>query len=183
VITIKKYGGYNIKDLDFLGKGTQGAVYKIDNKTCIKIFNKKGDCAKERLTLEMAQNSPYFPIIYSSGKDYIIREYIEGIELDKYLKSYPLTINISKKILDIYEAIGEVGYKRQDIVLFHIFLTRDGSFKIIDTGRVMKERRTYPKLILMDLKELGCKEEFLNHVKLLRKDLYEKWFKNSKNKK
>jgi predicted Ser/Thr protein kinase len=150
VIIIKNYGGYNIKDLEILGKGTQGSVYKIDNKKCIKIFKKKSDCAKEKVTLEMAQNSKYFPRVYTCGEDYIVREYIEGIELDKYLKHYPLTINISKKILDIYEAIGEVGYKRQDIVLFHILITKEGSFKIIDTGRVMKERRTYPKLILMD---------------------------------
>jgi len=135
---------------------------------------------KEKIALEMAQNNQYFPKIYSSGENYIIREYIEGIELDKYLKHYPLTIIISKKILDIYEAIGEVGYKRQDIVLFHILLTRDGRVKIIDTGRVMKERTTYPRLILMGLKDLGYKEEFLNHVKLLRSDLYEAWLKSSK---
>lgn len=180
MITIKKYGGYNIAELEFLGKGTQGTVYKIDNKTCIKIFKKKSDCAKEKVTLEMAKNSLYFPKLYFSGEDYIIREYIDGIELDKYLKHYPLTINISKKILDIYEAIGEIGYRRQDIVLFHILLTRDGKFKVIDTGRVMKRKTTYLKLILMGLKELGYKEEFLNHVKLLRKDLYEEWFLSSK---
>jgi hypothetical protein len=47
--------------------------------------------------------------------------------------------------------------------------------KIIDTARVMKDNYTCPKLILKGLKEVGYREDFLNHVKLLRPDLYVKW--------
>jgi RIO-like serine/threonine protein kinase len=180
VSNIKKYGGYDVNNLEFLGKGTQGRVYKIDNEKCIKIFQSKKVCNQETKTLIMAQKSSIFPKIYSYGDYYIIREYINGIELDKYLKDYPLTVEISRKIIELYETIVEIGYSRQDTTLFHIFYTSSGEFRIIDTGRVMKEISTYPRLILMGLKKLGYEEEFLIHVKLLKPKLYEFWFKKNK---
>ena len=38
MILIKLYDEIDIKNLQFLGRGTQGSVYKIDNTKCIKIF-------------------------------------------------------------------------------------------------------------------------------------------------
>lgn len=177
MIFIKSYGGYDISKLQLLGSGTQGKVYKIDSEKCIKIFKSKSDCRGEMETLKMAQGDRHFAKLYDSGSYYIVREYIEGIELDKYLRVNPLTLGISSKILDVYEALGKAGYARQDIALFHIFITPEGNFKIIDTGRVMKKETTYPKIMLAGLKMLGCKEEFLIHVKMLRPELYEKWSK------
>lgn len=177
MIFIKKYGGYDISKLELLGKGTQGKVYKIDSKKCIKIFKSKSVCKGEAETLKMAQGNKHFAKLYDSGDYYIVREYIDGIELNKYLKTNPLTMDISSKILDVYEALGKVGYTRQDIALFHIFITSEGNFKIIDTGRVMKKKTTYPKIMLTGLKILGYKEEFLIHVKMLRAELYDKWNK------
>lgn len=123
----------------------------------------------------MAQGNKHFPKILESGENFIVREYIDGIELDKYLIDHSLDINITKKILQIYDVLRRVGYRRQDIVLFHILVTKKGVFRIIDTGRVMKEKRTYPKLILEGLEELGYKDKFLELVKLLRPDLYASW--------
>lgn len=177
MIFIKKYGVYDISKLELLGKGTQGKVYKIDSKKCIKIFKSKSVCKGELETLKRAQEDKHFAKLYDSGDYYIVREYIEGIELDKYLKTNPLTLDISSKILDVYEALGNVGYARQDIALFHIFVTSKGNFKIIDTGRVMKKKTTYPKIMLTGLDVLGYKEEFLSYLKILKLELYKKWNK------
>lgn len=177
MIFIKKYGGYDISKLELLGRGTQGKVYRIDAEKCIKVFKSKSVCKGEADTLKMAQGDKHFAKLYDSGEYYIEREYIAGIELNKYLKNNPLSIDISAKILDIYEALGRVGYARQDIALFHIFVTPAGEFKIIDTGRVMKKKSTYPKIMLTGLKTLGCREEFLIHVKMLRPELYKRWSK------
>lgn len=177
MIFIKKYGVYDISKLELLGKGTQGKVYKIDSKKCIKIFKSKSVCKGELETLKRAQEDKHFAKLYDSGDYYIVREYIEGIELDKYLKTNPLTLDISSKILDVYEALGKVGYARQDIALFHIFVTPEENFKIIDTGRVMKKKTTYPKIMLTGLDVLGYKEEFLSYLKILKLELYKKWNK------
>lgn len=177
MIFIKKYGGYDISKLKLIGKGSQGKVYRIDSENCIKIFKSRSVCRGEAETLKMAQGNKHFAKLYDSGEHYIVREYIDGVELNKYLKTNPLTIDISAKILDVYEALGKVGYSRQDIALFHIFITPKGEFKIIDTGRVMKRKTTYPKIMLTGLKSLGCREEFLVHVKMLKPELYNKWIK------
>jgi predicted Ser/Thr protein kinase len=177
VIDIKKYGGYDIEKLELLGKGTQGSVYKIDSEKCIKIFKSGSSCKKEVKTLKMAQGDHHFTRLYGYGDRYIVRECIHGIELDKYLKINPLTLEISTKIIDVYETLGKVGYSRKDIMLFHIFVTSDKYFRIIDTARVMKEKTTYPRRILEELRKLGYEKKFLNHVNDIRPDLYNKWIR------
>ncbi|NOW05750.1 hypothetical protein [Clostridium beijerinckii] len=97
MIIIKKYSNLDIDNLEFLGSGTQGKVYKIDSQKCIKIFKKKQICSDEIETLVMAQMDLHFPRLYAFGENYIIREYIDGVELDKYLSSNPLSENIFQK--------------------------------------------------------------------------------------
>lgn len=169
------YGGYNVEKLEFLGKGIHGKVYKIDDEKCLKVFYKARFYKSELETLIMAQGYRQFPRLYSYGDKYIIREFIDGIELDKYLKKNPLTIEISKEIIEAYEALKGAGFSRVDAVLFHLFVTGSGRIRIIDTARVMKEKSDYPKLILKGLKELDCRETFLEHLKILRPKLYNKW--------
>jgi RIO-like serine/threonine protein kinase len=157
--------------------GTQGKVYKIDSQRCIKIFKRKQICADEIETLAMAQIDSHFPKLYEFGNEYIIREYIDGIELDKYLLSHPLTPEISRKIIEIYEAMNIVGFSRLDAALFHIFLTPSDGIKLIDTARAMKKESIYPSLIIKGLRDLGYKKQFLDFVKTNKPDLYVKWSK------
>ncbi|WP_297421235.1 hypothetical protein [Clostridium sp.] len=177
VIIIKLYSGLNIKDLEFLGAGTQGKVYKINSEKCIKIFKRKEICADEIETLAIAQKDSHFPRLYSFGEDYIIRECIDGIELDKYLSSHPLTQNISNKIMELYKAMNFVGYTRLDAAPFHIFLTPLGEIKLIDTARAMKKSSIYPTLIIQCLAKLGYKKQFFNFVKDSNPELYAEWLK------
>ena len=169
---IKKEHGYDLGKLQYIGKGMHGSVYKINEQKCIKIFKKKETCQKEIETLAMAQCNTFFPKIYDFGETYIVREFIEGIELDKYLKTNPLTLEISEKLIEIYEALGEVGYRRQDTALLHIFINNTGALRMIDTAKAMSKSTKYPSIILNDLKLLGVKDDFLRHVKQLRPKLY-----------
>lgn len=175
MIVIKLYAGLNIKELQLLGRGTQGKVYRIDSQKCIKIFKSKQVCKNELETLVIAQIDPHFPRLYAYGKNYIIREYINGIDLDKYLSTYTLTPSISNKIIELYDAMIRVGYNRLDTALFHIFVTPSGDLRLIDTAKALKKRTIYPALIIRGLQELGYKKQFLNQVKITRPDLYVKW--------
>lgn len=169
---MNKEHGYDLKKLKCIGKGRHGTVYKIDDHKCLKIFKERRTCKKEIETLAMAQGNSFFPKLYDFGEKFIIREFAPGIELDKYLKDNPLTFELSKKIIEIYIALGEVGYKRQDTALLHIFINEKGDLRVIDTAKAMSISSKYPNLILTDLKKLGYKETFLEHVKEINPEIY-----------
>jgi predicted Ser/Thr protein kinase len=175
VISIDKYAGLNLKELTLLGKGTQGKVYKIDSQKCIKIFKSKLVCKNELQTLMMAQADVHFPRLYSAGDDFIIRECINGTELNRYLANNPLTPWVSNRIINLYESMSKVGYNRLDSAIFHIFITPSGELKLIDTAKALKKKTVYPRLILNGLDNLGYKEEFLDFVNAVRPDLYRRW--------
>lgn len=180
MIFIKLYGNLNIKELQLLGCGTQGKVYKIDSERCIKIFKRKSACRDELDSLFMAQINSHFPRLYDYGKNYIIREYIDGLELNRYLLTQPFTPIISNKLIELYEAMIAIGYKRLDSAIFHIFITPSDDIKLIDTAKAMKKKTIYPHLIIKGLKDLGYKDEFLDFVKAARPELYTKWLRYSK---
>lgn len=177
-IFIKDYGGFKIKELNFIGKGMQGRVYKIDSDRCIKIFKKSKTCNEERKTLLIGQNDKHFPKLFCWGKRYIIREFIDGVELDRYLTDNELTIEMSYKIINLYESIFSIGYKRCDFALFHVFLTLDENLKIIDTARFMRKKYYYPRIMLKNLDRLGKKQTFLRHVAELKPKIISFWNKS-----
>lgn len=180
MINIKLYGNINIKGLQLLGRGTQGEVYRIDSEKCIKIFKSKQDCKDELNTLTMARLNNHFPKLYEAGDIYIIRECVNGIELNKYLLKNKLAPPISSKIIELYEAMKEVGFTRLDAAIFHIFITPSDNLKLIDTAKAMKKTASIPDLIISGLEDLGCKESFFNYLKNTRKDLYTEWIKYTK---
>lgn len=182
MISIKLSSNINIKNLEFIGKGTQGKVYKIDSKRCIKIFKSKKDCEEELKTLLMSQSDIYFPRLYEYGANYIIREYIDGIELNEYLSKEKLTPQVSGKLIGLYESMVKIGYMRQDAAIFHIFVTPSGGLKLIDTAKAMRKKSTIPNLLISGLEDLGYKEVFFDFLKSNRPDLYIKWINYSKKK-
>ncbi|WP_195468841.1 hypothetical protein [Clostridium sp. D43t1_170807_H7] len=175
---MKLYGDININQLQLLGKGTQGKVYKIDEEKCIKVFKRKNYCENEVFTLIISQNDSHFPKLYSYGDNYIIRELIKGIDLDKYLLNNSLTPALSNKILELYDAMYRVGFSRLDTALFHIFITDNEDIKLIDTARAMSKNVVYPTLIINALNDLGYKNQFLSYVKIVRPDILKKWRNN-----
>ncbi|WP_341443089.1 hypothetical protein [Oxobacter pfennigii] len=174
-MSIIEYEGLNLRELKILGKGTQGKVYRIDSYKCIKVFKRKDECEDELKALIMAQSDIHFPRLISAGEDYIIRECINGIELNKYLQKHALTPEIMSGIIELYEAMAKVGYRRLDSAIFHIFVTPEICLKLIDTAKALKKKTEKPSLILKGLKELNLKDEFLNYARLMRPELYKKW--------
>lgn len=172
----------NIKKLDLIGQGTQGKVYRINSEKCIKVFKNKKDCNNEINTLLMAQKDVHFPKLYEYGTNYIIREYIDGIELDEYLLKKSLTPELSNKLIELYESMVNVGYLRRDAAIFHVIIMISGELKLIDTAKAMKKNSSIPSLLISGLEHLGYKEEFFNFLKNNRPDLYAQWINYSKKK-
>lgn len=172
----------NVEDWELIGKGTQGIVYKIDFQKCIKIFKNKKDCNNEVKTLLMAQEDKHFPKLYEFGTNFIIREYINGIELNEYLSKENLTSKLSSKLIELYEAIVNVGYLRKDTAIFHILVMPSGDLKLIDTAKAMKKKSKIPNLLISGLEDIGYKEDFFSFLKNSRPDLYVQWINYKKKK-
>ncbi|GBF36951.1 protein kinase domain-containing protein [Methanofervidicoccus abyssi] len=89
---------YNIILLDILGKGHRGVVFKglyNDKKVAIKVprVDAKNTIYEEGCILKEVNTLNIGPKLYTFSKDYLIMEYIEGINL----KNYVSTENIDRK--------------------------------------------------------------------------------------
>lgn len=164
-----------MKNYKFIGGGTEGSVYKLNSSRCIKLYKSNKSCKKEVESLIMATGDRHFPMLYEYGDKYLIREYIDGISLDEYLLTSTLSPNMMLKLIELYDAMKKVGFSRLDTAIFHIFVSRNGDIKLIDTSKAMKIKTETPALLLSSLEDLGQCKALLNFVKNIRPDLYDKW--------
>lgn len=170
--------GLKKKNLKLLGKGAQGEVYQIDATHCIKIFtHSKNSMVRELENSLKAQREPVFPKVYQWGDDYIIREYLAGVELRAYLHHHPLTEAISRQLVELIRAFERLGFTRLDTQLKNVIITPEGIIRPIDFVNSTRVSQPYPKLLLAGLAKLNMKETFLGHVKKMDRLLYRQWKK------
>ena len=81
--------GLKIKKQKLIGQGIHGQVYSLNKTTCIKIYKKQKYLSQELANLLKVEGKPWFTKVFKWGNKYMIREYVNGIQLDKYLKKHP----------------------------------------------------------------------------------------------
>ncbi|MEH7075504.1 AarF/UbiB family protein [Neobacillus drentensis] len=162
-----------------IGKGLQGAVFKLSDDRCVKIYSKKIYCRRENLVLqEFSQKSVIFPEVYESGEKYIIMEYLNGPTLQEYLQeSETLPEDVAKEIFHLITELKRLRFMRIDFSLRHTIFNKHGKLKIIDHVNSFKIQRSYPKRLFKDLKQLGLLTSFLEIVNKLAPESYEQWKK------
>nr|WP_263327476.1 hypothetical protein [Neobacillus sp. Marseille-Q6967] len=166
----------NDSPLEMMGKGRQGAVFKIDDTICMKVFGNNEDCEREYQALSMGQHTNLFPKLYGKGPNYIAMEIIGGVDLREYLQSQPLTPALSEKLIQMLIIFKEIGYERIDHHKRQIYIQQDGSLKVIDVARTIWRDRVYPypRKLLNSLGEEN-KAIFLSHVQGIAPELYQEW--------
>ena len=75
-----------LREAEFLGSGHNGIVYLLPQNRVIKIFKCRKICEAEYGILIRTLKSKSFPKVYEHGPYYIIRDYVGGQRLDKYIK-------------------------------------------------------------------------------------------------
>ncbi|MGE5530134.1 MAG: hypothetical protein ACM3X6_13485 [Patescibacteria group bacterium] len=165
--------------LTFVGAGRQGSVYRLDAGRCIKYYARRKFLRRELAALQQAGGDPLLPRVLAFGDDFIIREYLEGTPLDRYLslEGRGLTQALAVKLLRVYETLVRLGYRRADLRLAHVILTPAGDLRVIDPTNMMKEDRRFPKKLLHDLARLGGLEVFMAVLARHRPDLLQSWRK------
>ncbi|WHZ59135.1 hypothetical protein [Metabacillus hrfriensis] len=166
----------NKSGLEMIGKGRQGAVFKINDQLCMKIYGEIEDCEREYYALSLGKNTPLLPKVHCKGENFVVMDMVYGVDLREYLQVNPLTKELSYKLIEMLLVFKEIGYERIDHHKRQIYLQHDGSLKVIDVGRTVWRNRTYPypRKLLMSLGE-DYKAVFLSHVKEAAPELYNEW--------
>jgi RIO-like serine/threonine protein kinase len=165
-----------------IGKGLQGAVFKLSEDRCVKIYSKQIYCLREKQVLQQTgEKTAILPEVYEAGENYIIMEYLTGPSLQEYLeKSKIISEDLTIEIINLIKELRSLQFMRIDFSLRHTIYDKNGKLKIIDHVNSFKIQRSFPKRLFKDLKQLGLLVTFLEHVNNQEPDLYEQWKKSLK---
>lgn len=173
------------KDAVFLGQGNNGVVYSLPEHKVIKIFVKEEVCKDEAIALLKGEKSKYFPKVYAVGDLFIVREKVEGIQLDKYIKRKGLN---KKLVLNIYKLIKDfhkLKFSKIDTRCKDIMVDEDENVMIIDPKKFYKRKVDFPRHLMKGFLKLGVLDEFFNILdkidrrrsKLWKYKFYKYWSK------
>ncbi|MGL5479738.1 MAG: protein kinase [Clostridium sp.] len=164
-----------LKDAKYLGQGNNGIVYELPHNRIIKIFLKEKICKAEGMTLKRTKKSKYFPKIYFLGELYIIREKVEGVRLDKYIKRNGLDKEISKKLYDLLKEFKKLGFVKLDTRCRDIYVTKDRKLMMIDPKGCYTRRVDFPRHLMKKLNSLKLLEVFLTHIEEIDEEKSKYW--------
>jgi len=164
-----------IRTSEFLGSGHNGIVYLLPNKRVIKIFKNKKVCAGEYNILVKTKKSKYFPKVYEHGAYYIVRDYVGGQRLDKYIKRHGINKEISLNIIKLIEEFKKLKFRRLDIRCKDLYLMDNFSINVIDPKNNYSKSVIYPRHLMKGLNNLGVIDQFLSVVCDECHKTYELW--------
>ena len=151
----------SLRHCKYLGEGHSGQVYLMPDGKALKIFNSSDSCRNEYDILKSVEKSRYFPKVYEVGKYYIIRDYVGGMNVEKYLKKYGLSREFVIKVADLIDDMKKMGFKKLEIRFPHLFVQEDGSLMVIDPRKSYEQNIPYPRSFLRKLKKMGMLEQFI----------------------
>lgn len=167
----------NLNQLPVIGKGVHGKVYRLDENRCLKICKKAKDMKMEYNVLKHAEGYSQFPKVYECKGRYMIREYIDGLNIKVYIKQNGFDNNLARDLTELIMVFIKLKFTRIDIRMSELFVTRDHKLKIIDTTRYLDKKASYPFKMLSVLKDLGCYHLYINYLKENYPAFYKAWSK------
>jgi predicted Ser/Thr protein kinase len=160
-----------------IGSGHQGAVYRVAEDKCVKIYGKPEHAKQEKEVLMSSQKLSFIPKVYETGSNYVLMEYLVGPDLNTFLKKQSsLSNDIAGRLLDILTTMKKNGFKQIDAPLRHIFVTNSG-FKLVDHVYSFSRVQDRPLELFQNLHERGFLDSFLEQVKEMDPNTHEEWTK------
>ncbi|MBT2666951.1 hypothetical protein J7J00_15750 [Bacillus sp. ISL-4] len=160
-----------------IGKGHQGAVYRVSEDACVKLYGKTEHANQEKMVLLSSQDLPFIPKVFETGPNYILMEYLLGPDLNTFLKKQSvLSEDITRRLLNILKTMEKSGFKQIDAPLRHIIITRNG-FKLVDHVYSFSREQKRPLELFKDLRERNFLDSFLEQVKAIDPGTYAEWTK------
>lgn len=163
------------KEAKLLGEGHNGIVYEVPGNRAIKIFKDKNVCKSEADILYRVKRSKYFPRIYKNGDYYILRDMVNGIRLDDYIKENGLSHQL---IYNLYRLINEfksLKFTKLDARCRDIYVNKNERLMVIDPKQCYKRKVDYPRHLMKGLDRIDVLEEFLRGIYIIDKRRGSEW--------
>lgn len=168
---------FQLEGCEILGTGAEGSVYLTPEGYVLKTFKSRKSAIEEAYILNEAKDSIFFPDLFLQTSNLIIREYVDGETLFKYLEKNDLPEKISYQIIDFIEDLKKLGFKRLNIRNAHIFINDDAKLMVIDPRKSFTKYTPYPKDIIKVLLKLKLFDKFLSHLSDYKPQLLSYWIK------
>ncbi|SDN59577.1 Predicted Ser/Thr protein kinase [Paenibacillus sp. yr247] len=169
---------HNPTTYKLLGQGAQGAVFQLSSDRCVKIYAREKDVLREKKVLAAAKasNSPFFPELYETGRNYVVMEFLKGPTLPEYLKekkAFPKWV--ANQLIEMLQDMERLKLTRLDARPRHIYVVKSKRLKVIDHVYSYKKKHPYPRKLLEELGLLGYRDDFMKQVLEVDAFLYNKW--------
>lgn len=172
----KKFKVINPTSYELIGKGGQGAVFKLNDHQCVKIYENQSTVKKEAYALNLGKELSFVPKVYEIGSNYIVMDYFKGPHLKKYLEEVgSLSEDLTGQIIMIVKELKRVGFTRINLPIRHLIVTENGKIKVIDHANSLKCDEPYPTDLFKGLKKLKQLQNFLEQVKRIDPQIYGEW--------
>ena len=152
------------RDAVFLGQGNNGVVYKLPENKIIKLFADKNICKEEGDILYRANGSRFFPKLYKRGDLYIVRDMVEGTQLDKYIKKQGLSREVSENIYYLLMEFKRLKFSKIDTRCKDIYVMNNKKVMLIDPKKCYSRKISYPRHLMKGLLKLKVLDEFLYYI-------------------
>ncbi|TGA98706.1 hypothetical protein E4665_07565 [Sporolactobacillus shoreae] len=167
---------HNPTSYPLIGCGSQGAVFKLSEDQCVKIYLDEEHAKTEAAALEAGRDLPFIPRIYEHGPCYVVMDYINAPNLKEYLKGCTfLPEFIVKKLLSLLKGLKAAHFTMIDAPLRHIFVLENEVLKVVDHVNSFQKKHPVPLKLLRDLQIILLKDSFLMQVKRLEPETYREW--------
>jgi RIO-like serine/threonine protein kinase len=162
-----------LDECKYIGGNSNSSTYLMKNKDVVKVYTDPYNCKKDFELLTSLQLIDVVPKIYNFCGHYIIREYIIGISLNKYIKQNGLNHVLSLKLITFMDKIYNSNVRNLNINLNNIFIKNDDALILVDVEYCLNKKNIFQKLF-EDLKNLSLLNIFLEDIKNYNLDLYNK---------
>jgi predicted Ser/Thr protein kinase len=167
---------HNPTNYPLIGNGAQGAVFKLSEEQCVKIYTNPEQARMEQEALEAGKHLPFFPRVYDSGENYVVMDYFNAPTLKEYLRNCTyIPENIARKLLFMLGEMKKANFTMVDAPLRHIFVLENEELKVVDHVNAFKRMHPVPLKLLRDLNIILLKESFLALVEKLEPATYNEW--------
>jgi len=165
------------RDAELLGEGHNGIVYELPENKAVKIFQEKKCCKEEGEILKRVGSSSYFPKLHKMGDYYIVRDKVDGIRLDHYIKKHGFSYEISLNLYELFKEFKRLKFTKLDARCRDLYITDDNKIMVIDPKQCFSKKVTYPRHLMKGLHKLEVLESFIEDIRIIDIKIAKEWEK------